>query len=64
MNKELHMASVDLEKAYDRVPRKLIWWCLPKKGVPEGYVTIIQDIYNDSETQVSTRAGDTEYFHV
>ena len=33
--------------------------CLQKKGVPEGYVTIIQDMYNDCETLVSTRAGDT-----
>ena len=39
----------------------LIWWFLRKKGVPEGYVTIIQDMYNDCETLVSTR---TEYFHV
>ena len=50
------MVFVDLEKAYDRVPRELIWWCLRKKGVPEGYVTIM---YNDCDTLVSTRAGDT-----
>ena len=61
MNTELHMVFVDLEKAYDRVPRDLIWWCLRKKGVPEGYVTIIQDMYNDCDTLVSTRAGDTDY---
>ena len=29
----------------------------PEKGVPEGYVTIIQDMYNDCETLVSTRAA-------
>ena len=62
--KELHMVFVDLEKAYDRVPRDLIWWCLRKKGVPEGYVTIIQYVYKDCETLVSTRAGDTDYFHI
>ena len=30
----------------------------------ERYVTIIQDMYNDCETLISTRAGDTEYFQV
>ena len=43
INKELHMVFVDLEEAYDQVPRDWTWWCLRKKGVPKGYVTIIQD---------------------
>ena len=30
----------------------------------ERYVTIIQYIYNDCETLISTRAGDVEYFKV
>ena len=64
MNKEIQVVFVDLEKAYDRVPRGLIWGCLRKKGVSEGYVTILQDMYNDCETLVSTRAGATKYFHV
>ena len=32
-NKRLYMAYVDLEKAFDRVPRKVIWWALRKLGV-------------------------------
>ena len=63
-NKELRMVVLDMEKAYDRVTRELIWWCFRKKGITEGFVTIILYMYNDCEILVSTTAGDTEYFHV
>ncbi|XP_047482212.1 uncharacterized protein LOC125034470 [Penaeus chinensis] len=34
-NKSLYHAFVGLEKAYDRVPIELVYWCLRKKGVLE-----------------------------
>ena len=34
-NKRLYTAFVDLKKAFDRVPRKVIWWALRKLGVEE-----------------------------
>ena len=37
-NKRLYLAFVDLEKAFDRVPRKVIWWALRKLGVEEWIV--------------------------
>ena len=37
-NKRLYMAFAVLEKAFDQVPRKVIWWALRKLGVEEWIV--------------------------
>ena len=39
------MAFIDLEKAFDRVPRKVIWWALRKLGVEEWVVRLVQGMY-------------------
>ena len=44
-NKRLYMAFIDLEKAFDRVPRKVIWWALRKLGVEEWIVRLVQGMY-------------------
>ena len=33
--KDLWIAFIDLEKAFDQVPREVVWWGMRKKGVPE-----------------------------
>ena len=55
---DLHMIFFDLEKAYDKVPRNIMWWALEKKKVPTKYVTLIKDMYDDVVTSV--RACDSE----
>ena len=45
-NKRLYMAFVDLEKAFDRVPRKVVWWALRKLGVDEWIVGLVQGMYS------------------
>ncbi|KAK3524735.1 hypothetical protein QTP86_001889 [Hemibagrus guttatus] len=60
--KELHF--VDLEKAYDRVPREELWYCMRKSGVTEKYVRVVQDMYERSRTVVRCAVGQTEEFKV
>ena len=58
--KALHAVFVDLEKAYDRMPRELIWYSLRRKGVPEAYITIIRDRYDGCKTSVITNVEKTK----
>ena len=32
---KLYMCCVDLEKAFDRVPRRVLEWAMTKKGIPD-----------------------------
>ena len=61
---ELHCAFVDLEKAYDRVPREELAWCMRSKGVPEKYIRLIKDMYHLCETEVKCVSGTSEPFAV
>ncbi|KAK3516460.1 hypothetical protein QTP70_014791 [Hemibagrus guttatus] len=61
---ELHCVFVDLEKAYDRVPREELWYCMRKSGVAEKYVRVVQDMYERSRTVVRCAVGQTEEFKV
>ncbi|KAK3546945.1 hypothetical protein QTP86_005335 [Hemibagrus guttatus] len=54
----------DLEKAYDRVPREELWYCMRKSGVAEKYVRVVQDMYERSRTVVRCAVGQTEEFKV
>ncbi|KAK3528293.1 hypothetical protein QTP86_030755, partial [Hemibagrus guttatus] len=42
----------NLEKAYDRVPREELWYCMKKSGVAEKYVRVVQDMHERSRTVV------------
>ena len=46
------MACVDLEKAFDQVPQKVIWWALRKLGVEEWTVRLVQGMYANAWSHV------------
>lgn len=42
--RDSYMVFIDLEKAYGRVPRGIIWWIFENKGVSSRYIDVIMDI--------------------
>ena len=62
--RNLHCIFIDLEKAYDRVPREEVWYCLREKGVSEYLIDIVMEMYEGSKTTVKSAAGVTEPFNV
>ena len=60
----VHCAFLDLEKAYDRVPREEFWERLLLVKTSECYIKIIKDVYDGATTTVRRAAGLTEEFKV
>ena len=54
-NKKLYFAFVNLEKAFDRVPRKVIWWPMRKLGIEEWIVRFVQAMYNNTRSRVKSQ---------
>ena len=61
-NKHLDMVFVDLEKAYATVPREVLWRCMRKRNIPEGYTRLVQDMYQGATTRVKSKRGISEQF--
>ena len=47
-NKQLYFVSVNLEKAFHRVPRKVLCWTMRKVGLEEQIVHLVQEIRTGS----------------
>ncbi len=54
-NVQLHLAFIDLAKAYDSVNREALWQVLRTYGVPERLISLLQDLH--SGTQAVVRLG-------
>ena len=56
---EVWMAFVDLEKAFDNVPREVVWWALRKLKVDEWLIRVIQAMYEGVSTAVKLGEGES-----
>jgi len=55
---------VNLEKAFDRVPREVIRWAVNKLGVEEWTVSAVMSMYTGAKTVVRTVYGNSNGFEV
>ena len=62
--KELHCVFVDLEKAFYKLLREEVWYCMRKSGLAVKNVRMVQDVYDDSTTVVRCAVGVMERFEV
>ena len=55
VGKHIYMAFVDMEKAFDQVPR--IWWAMRKLGVEEWIVKLVPGMYENVRSRVRIGEG-------
>lgn len=61
---ELYHIFVDLEKAFDKVPRQSIAWALRRQLVPECLVRAVMGLYEGSTSRVRFAGGLSEKFPI
>ena len=55
---------IDLEKAYDRIPKDIIWWPLHEKVLTRRYIDVFKDMYDRAMTTIRTSAEESSEFSV
>ncbi len=54
--KKMYHVFVDLEKAFDRVPREVIAWALRRQMVSERLIKLVMALYENSTSKVKASA--------
>ena len=62
--KTMYAVFVDLEKAFDRVPRKVLWWSLRRLGVDESVIRLFKAMYSNAQSSVQVNGSSSEPFKV
>ena len=51
-HKLLYFAFVDLKKAFDKVPSKVIWWVMQKLGIEEWKIRFAKAMHADAASSI------------
>ena len=62
--KKLYLVFVDLEKAFDKVPRKAIRWALRRQLVPEKLINQVMCLYEHSTSRAKFAGKTSQSFEV
>ena len=55
--KHLNPAFVVPKKAFNRVPRDVVWWAMRMEGVDQWVIRLVQSLYKGAKSR--DRGGDT-----
>ena len=61
---ELKLTFVNLEKTFNRVPRKVLWWALCVVCIPEWLVKVVQAMYVGARSRTRVNSSFSEEFEV
>ena len=50
--KNIYFAYFDLEKAFDRVPHRILWWAMRKLGIDEWIIQVVKSMYENAHSKV------------
>ncbi|XP_045446396.1 uncharacterized protein LOC123654541 [Melitaea cinxia] len=62
--RNLYLCFVDLEKAFDSVPREALWIVLAKIGCTEKFVRLLRLLHDDMECCVAVNDDQSDFFTV
>ena len=63
-NKDLYICYIDIEKAYDKVDREVLFKVLEKVGLPVKVINIIRSLYRDTKALYSLGEFETDWVDI
>ena len=60
--REVYLGFIDLEKAFDSVPREKLWKVLEERGINQKLLRVIKNVYNNNENRVIQQSKMSEPF--